>query len=78
MLALVIVLVWLLVNTFATLAFMIADGTGIDSWGELAELALWAVLSPWVCFGIGFIIKQIRKQKKTSEPKIYWAIEEDE
>lgn len=75
MLAFIIILAWLLVNTFATLAFMIADGSGIDSWTELAELALWSILSPWICFGIGFIIKRIRKAKKKNEPKIYWAKE---
>ena len=71
----VCVLAWCLVNLLATLAFIIADGSGIDSWDEYALLILWMVLSPWFCFGIRFIIKRIKKAKrgKQTEPKIYWA-----
>lgn len=75
----VCVLAWCLVNLLATLAFIIADHSSIDSWEEYAELLLWTILSPWVCFGIGFIIKTIRKSKKRKqiEPKIYWAEYDD-
>lgn len=75
----VCVLAWCLVNLLATLAFVIVDHSGIDSWEEYAELLLWMILSPWVCFGIGFIIKAIKKAKKgkKSEPKIYWVEYED-
>jgi phosphate/sulfate permease len=75
----VCVLAWCLINLLATLAFIIADRSGIDSWEEYAELILWMILSPWVCFGIGFIIKRIKKSKKEeqTEPKIYWAKYDD-
>ena len=79
MLIAVIVLAWLLVNLLATIAFIIAQGYGIDDWEDYVQLLFWMVVSPWICFGIGFIIKSIKKTKrgKKSEPKVYWAEYED-
>ena len=79
MLVVIIVLAWLLINLLATIAFIIAQGYGIDGWGDYMQLLFWMVVSPWVCFGIGFIIKAIKRTKsgKKSEPKIYWAEYED-
>ena len=75
MLIAVIILAWLLVNLLATIAFIIAQGYGIDGWGDYVQLLFWMVAAPWFCFGIGFAIKVIKKTKrgKKSEPKIYWA-----
>ena len=79
MLIAVIILAWLLVNLLATIAFIIAQGYGIDGWGDYAQLLFWMIVSPCIYFGIGFIIKTIKKTKKgkKSEPKIYWAEYED-
>lgn len=58
----VIILAWLLVNTWATLIICQADGTQVDGWGELATLALVAVISPWVFLLIKIIYRQIKKR----------------
>ena len=75
MLALVIILTWLLINTFTTVAITVVDGSGIEEWDEFALLVLCAIISPWFLLGIKALTK--KKHKTKSEPKIYWA-EDDE
>ena len=57
----IIILAWLLVNTWATLIICQADGSQVDGWSELAVLALVAVVSPWVFLLIKIIYKKIKK-----------------
>lgn len=58
MLALVIILAWLLINTFITVAITVADGSGIETWDEFAILVLCATISPWAVLAIKAIIKR--------------------
>ena len=74
MLVLVIILAWLLINTFITVALTVADGSGIEAWDDFAILVLCAIVSPWAVLGI----KAITKRRHKSEPKIYYADEDDE
>ena len=78
MLALVIILAWLLINTLITVAITIADGTGIGAWDEFAMLILCAVFSPLVVLGVLFVGRKMKKEKNKKEHKIYWANEDDE
>lgn len=78
MLALVIILAWLLINTLITVAITIADGTGIGAWDEFIMLILCAVFSPLAVLGVLFIGRKMKKRKNKSEHKIYWANEDDE
>lgn len=57
----IIILAWLLVNTWATLIICQADGSQVDGWSELADLVLVAVISPWVLLLIKVIYKKIKK-----------------
>ena len=58
----IIILAWLLVNTWATLIICQADGSQVDGWSELATLVFVAVVSPWVFLLIKIIYKKIKKR----------------
>ena len=78
MVAFVIILAWLLINTLITVAITIADGTGIGAWDEFVMLILCAIFSPLVVLGVLFLGRKMKRRKKKGESKIYWANEDDE
>lgn len=62
MIVVVIILSWLLVNTWLSLAMCVADGAGCgDTWFELMCLAFASVLSPFIWLGILALIRKIKK-----------------
>lgn len=72
----VIILAWLLVNTWITLIFAQIERTHFSGWDELFTLLLCAIFNPFIfmgiCLTIRQIIKRIKRKKKNTE-KIYYA-----
>ena len=66
----VIILAWLLVNTWLTLIFAQIERTHFSSWDELFTLLLCAIFNPFIfigiCLTIRQILKRIKKKKKNS------------
>jgi hypothetical protein len=77
MLIAVIVLAWLLANTWLSLLLVQIEGTSFSGWDEMLTLLLCAVFNPFVflgvCFVIRWVIKMIKKSKKRNTEKIYFA-----
>lgn len=73
MLIAVIILAWLLVNTWLTLILVKAKGTFFSGWDELAELLVYAVVSPFLVALIYIVAKKRKKRKKKDTEKIYYA-----
>lgn len=77
MLVVVIILAWLLVNTWLSLLLVQIEGTSFSGWDEMLTLLLCAVFNPFiflgVCFVIRWVIKMIKGNKKKNTEKIYYA-----
>jgi hypothetical protein len=73
MLIAVIVLAWLLANTWLSLLLVQIEGTSFGGWDEMLTLLLCAVFNPFVflgvCFAIRWVIKMIKKNKKRNTEK---------
>ena len=69
MLIAVIILAWLLVNTWLTLILVKVKGTFFSGWDELAELLVYAVISPFLVALIYIIAKKRKKNKKKEHQK---------
>lgn len=64
MLILVIILAWLLANTWISLIMCQIDGGGVaNNWFELGCFACACILSPFVWLGILAIVRKIKKIK---------------
>jgi hypothetical protein len=63
MIIVVVILAWLLVNTWLTFILCIADGDMISEWSELASIALCAVICPITVLIVKAIIYKIKKYK---------------
>jgi hypothetical protein len=61
MLIAVIILAWLLVNTWLSLAFAQIKGTFFSDWDDLAWLLVYAVVNPFLAVFIGKIVYLIIK-----------------
>lgn len=65
----VVVLAWLLVNTWLSLLFAEIEGTPFSGWDEMFSLLLCAIFNPFiflgVCLVIRWIIKMIKKKKNS-------------
>jgi hypothetical protein len=61
MLIAVIVLAWLLVNTWLTLIFAQIKGTFFSGWDDLAWLLVYAVVNPFLAILVGKIIYLVIK-----------------
>ena len=64
MLIAVIVLAWLLVNTWLSLIFAQIKGTFFSDWDDLARLLLYAIVNPFLAVLVGKIIYLIIKLAK--------------
>ena len=64
MLIAVIVLAWLLVNTWLSLIFAQIKGTFFSDWDDLAWLLLYAIVNPFLAVLVGKIIYLIIKLAK--------------
>jgi hypothetical protein len=77
MLIAVIILAWLLVNTWLSLIFAQVKGTFFSGWDDLAWLLMYAIVNPFLALFVGRIIylifKRTKKKKNPNEGKIYWA-----
>jgi hypothetical protein len=60
----VIVLAWLLVNTWLTILITVIDGVGVSYWDEFFTLLLCAVITPWLCLLISEGVRKIRRAKR--------------
>ncbi len=73
----VIILAWLLVNTWLSLLFAQIKGTFFSGWDDLAWLLVYAVVNPFLAVLIGkiiyLIIKFVKKDKKKNTEKVYYA-----
>jgi hypothetical protein len=73
----VVVLAWLLANTWISLLFAQIEGTPFSGWDEMLSLLLCAVFNPFiflgVCFAIRQVIKMIKRGKKKNTEKVYYA-----
>jgi hypothetical protein len=73
MLIAVIILAWLLVNTWLSLLLVQIEGTSFSGWDEMLTLLLCAVFNPFVflgvCFVVRWVIKMIKKNKKRNTEK---------
>ena len=62
----IIVLAWLLINTWMSLLFAEIEGTPFSGWDEMFSLFLCAIFNPFiflgVCLGVRQIIKMIKKK----------------
>ena len=71
----VVILVWLLVNTWLSLIFAQFKGTFFSGWNDLAWLFVYAVTNPFLVVLIGkivyLVIKRAKKSKKKNTQKIY-------
>ena len=65
----VIILAWLLVNTWLSLVFSQIEGNPFEGWGEMFILFLCAVFNPFVFLGICLVIRQIVKIVKGMRKK---------
>lgn len=63
MLALIIILAWLLINTWLTLLICFANGDMLSEWDELGMIAICAVISPFTILALKSIIYKIKKYK---------------
>lgn len=61
MLIAIIILAWLLVNTWLSLIFAEMRGTFFSGWDDLAWLVIYAICNPFVALLVGKIIYKIRK-----------------
>ena len=73
MLIAIIILAWLLVNTWLTLILVQVKGTFFSGWDELAELLVYAVVSPFLVALIYIVAKKRKKNKKKNTEKIYYT-----
>ena len=64
MLIAVIILVWLLVNTWLALVFAQIKGTFFSGWDDLAWLLVYAIVNPFLAVFIGKIVYLIIKSVK--------------
>lgn len=64
MLIAVIVLAWLLVNTWLSLIFAQIKGTFFSGWDDFAWLLLYAIVNPFLAVLVGKIIYLIIKLAK--------------
>ena len=73
----VIILAWLLVNTWLSLIFAQLKRTFFSGWDDLAWLLVYAVVNPFLAVFIGkiiyLIIKSVKKDKKKNTEKVYYA-----
>lgn len=76
MLIAVIILAWLLVNTWLSLVFAQIKGTFFSGWDDLAWLLVYAVVNPFLAVFVGRIVYlaiKFAKKRNPNEGKIYWA-----
>lgn len=70
----VVILAWLLVNTWLSLIFAQFKRTFFSGWNDLAWLFVYAVINPFLAVLIGkivyLVIKRIKKSKKKNTQKI--------
>jgi hypothetical protein len=64
MLIVVIILAWLLVNTWFALVFAQIKGTFFSGWDDLAWLLVYAIVNPFLAVFIGKIVYLIIKSVK--------------
>ena len=64
MLIAVIILAWLLVNTWLSLVFAQIKGTFFSGWDDLAWLLLYAIVNPFLAMLVARIIYAIVKLAK--------------
>ena len=64
MLIAVIILAWLLVNTWLSLVFAQIKGTFFSGWDDLAWLLVYAVVNPFLALLVGKIIYIVIKSVK--------------
>ena len=64
MLIAVIILAWLLVNTWLALVFAQIKGTFFSGWDDLAWLLVYAIVNPFLAIFIGKIVYLIIKLVK--------------
>ena len=60
----VIVLAWLLVNTWLTILITVIDGVGMSDWDEFFTLLLCAVITPWLCLLISEGVRKVRRARR--------------
>ena len=77
MLIAVIILAWLLVNTWFSLIFAQLKRTFFSGWDELMWLLVYAVVNPFLAVLVSkivyLIIKRAKKAKQKDTEKIYYA-----
>ena len=64
MLIAVIILAWLLVNTWLALVFAQVKGTFFSGWDELAWLLVYAIVNPFLAILVGKVVYAIIKLVK--------------
>jgi hypothetical protein len=64
MLIAVIILAWLLVNTWLSLVLAQVKGTFFSGWDDLAWLLVYAIVNPFLALFVGRIIYLIFKRTK--------------
>lgn len=73
----VVILAWLLVNTWLSLIFAQLKRTFFSGWDDLAWLLVYAVVNPFLAVLVGkiiyLIIKFVKKDKKKNTEKVYYA-----
>ena len=73
----VVVLAWLLVNTWLSLIFAQLKRTFFSGWDDLAWLLVYAIVNPFLAVLIGKIvylaIKFAKKGKKKNTEKVYYT-----
>jgi hypothetical protein len=60
----VIILAWVLANTWLTLLGAQIEGTPLEGWDEMFTLFLCAVFNPFILLGVCRVIRQIIKMIK--------------
>lgn len=70
MLIAVIILAWLLVNTWLALAFAQIKGTFFSGWDDLAWLLVYAIVNPFLAIFVGKIVYLVIKFAKKFAKKI--------
>lgn len=77
MLVAIIILAWLLVNTWLALVFAQIKGTFFSGWDELMWLLVYAIVNPFLAVLVSkivyLIIKRAKKGKQKDTEKIYYA-----
>lgn len=58
----VVILAWLLINTWTVLAILLYDGGYLQGWDELACIIVTAIISPWLFLAIKSICKFFKKR----------------